>query len=97
MDIVASVFDAAVKCVLYAMLLACYMFPSVVALLRRHCKVEGIILLNFALGWTIVGWFAALAWAGTERRGRRWFTAPGEREVTERWYVRRRPRAPRIP
>jgi hypothetical protein len=53
----------------YVLFFALYLIPTWVALLRHHRRWEGIALLNFALGWTIIGWFAAMIWAGTESRG----------------------------
>ncbi len=42
-------------------LLALYFLPTLIA----HDKkgVAGIFLLNFFLGWTVVGYLVALAWA----------------------------------
>lgn len=39
-----------------------YFLPTIVAARRGH-RVVGMFLLNFFLGWTIVGWVALLAWA----------------------------------
>lgn len=49
-----------------------YLLPSVVAGLRSHRNVPALLALNLLLGWTIIGWVAALVWAlyrseGTER------------------------------
>lgn len=40
-----------------------YFVPSLVAFLRHIKTPQGPILLNIFLGWTIVGWVAALIWA----------------------------------
>lgn len=42
---------------------ALYLAPSAVALLRRHPRKVAIIALNLLLGWSGIGWIAALAWA----------------------------------
>jgi len=40
-----------------------YFFPTIVALLRDHHKLSAIAVLNLFLGWTFLGWVAALIWA----------------------------------
>lgn len=42
-----------------------YFVPSVVALVRDHPKYTPIVVVNFLLGWTLLGWVAALAMALT--------------------------------
>lgn len=39
-----------------------YFLPTVIASNRGH-HVAGILLLNFFLGWTVIGWFILLLWA----------------------------------
>ncbi|MGA7859256.1 MAG: superinfection immunity protein [Terracidiphilus sp.] len=44
-------------------LLALYLLPTIVASARHlYCRT-GIVLLNVFLGWTFIGWVAALIWA----------------------------------
>lgn len=43
--------------------LACYFLPLIVALHRGHSNALGIGLLNFFLGWTLLGWVGALIWS----------------------------------
>jgi hypothetical protein len=40
-----------------------YMLPSIVALLRNTNMVLLVILVNFFLGWTTIGWIVALIMA----------------------------------
>lgn len=40
-----------------------YFLPSIVALARSKRDLAGIVLLNFFLGWTMIGWVVALVWA----------------------------------
>ena len=40
-----------------------YLAPSIIAQRYQHPKQPVILMLNVALGWTIVGWFIALVWA----------------------------------
>ena len=47
-----------------------YFLPTLVAGYRRHRQTLAICLLNLLLGWTGLGWIAALVWSATavERR-----------------------------
>ena len=40
-----------------------YFLPSIVALARSKRDILLICLLNFFLGWTLIGWVIALLWA----------------------------------
>jgi hypothetical protein len=40
-----------------------YLVPTVIARNRRHPNARSITALNVMLGWTLIGWIAALAWA----------------------------------
>lgn len=42
---------------------AAYCLPIIVAAYRRHRRRPAIAAVNLLLGWTVVGWLAALAWA----------------------------------
>lgn len=42
-----------------------YMAPAMVAHARNHRHAGAITALNLLLGWTFVGWVAALVWALT--------------------------------
>jgi len=46
-------------------MLGLYMAPLIIATVRDHHCLPSIGLLNFAAGWTIAGWIAALAWSVT--------------------------------
>ena len=48
-----------------ALMAASYFLPLIIAWWRRHHNTLAIFVLNFFLGWTIVGWVAALVWAVT--------------------------------
>jgi hypothetical protein len=40
-----------------------YFLPSIIALARSKRDLGAIVLLNFFLGWTMIGWVVALVWA----------------------------------
>jgi hypothetical protein len=40
-----------------------YFFPTWIALFRGKRNKGSIFVLNFFLGWTLVGWVVSLAWA----------------------------------
>jgi hypothetical protein len=40
-----------------------YFFPSILAGYRNMRNSVSIYVLNFFLGWTIIGWIVALIWA----------------------------------
>jgi hypothetical protein len=40
-----------------------YFLPSIIALARNKRDITAILLLNFFLGWTMIGWVVALIWA----------------------------------
>jgi Superinfection immunity protein len=43
-----------------------YFLPFIVALARGKRDLLGIFLLNFFLGWTLIGWVVALIWAAKQ-------------------------------
>ena len=51
-----------------ALFLVCcvgYFLPSIVAWSRRVNARGGLYVLNLFLGWTVLGWIAALIWAAS--------------------------------
>jgi T4 superinfection immunity protein len=44
-------------------LLIAYFIPVIVAIARKHRFAPVIALLNILLGWTVLGWLAAMIWA----------------------------------
>jgi len=40
-----------------------YFLPSIIALARSKRDLLAIFLLNFFLGWSVIGWIVALIWA----------------------------------
>ena len=45
------------------LLCAVYLTPFIVAARMEHARIGGVLALNLALGWTGIGWIAALWWA----------------------------------
>jgi hypothetical protein len=50
---------------LFIAALLLYFLPALVAERRRHPNRTSIGVLNLLLGWTLIGWVAALVWACT--------------------------------
>lgn len=46
-----------------AIFLGFYFAPTLIAGHLKHRQFTGILLLNMLLGWTFIGWVAALIWA----------------------------------
>jgi hypothetical protein len=49
-------------------MLGLYTAPLIIAVARGHRRWPWIGFLNFAAGWTVVGWIAALVWSVTAIR-----------------------------
>ncbi len=43
--------------------LVLYFLPAIIAFARSKRDAMSILLLNFFLGWTAIGWVIALVWA----------------------------------
>ena len=39
-----------------------YFLPAMVAVTRQHPSLVALVTLNVLLGWTVLGWIAALMW-----------------------------------
>ena len=48
--------------------LLAYLLPSAIAYWRSARQTAAIAATNLLLGWTILGWIGALAWALANRR-----------------------------
>ena len=49
--------------ILLAIAFVAYFLPTFIASRREHPNGTGIFLLNLFLGWTFIGWLAALIWS----------------------------------
>jgi hypothetical protein len=57
---------------MFVMLLVIYFVPTVIAIGRGHRNATPIVLLNILLGWTFLGWVAALIWSASNNGERKW-------------------------
>lgn len=51
------------------MLIIPYFIPSIIAFSKKHYNATGVLLLNLFLGWTLIGWIAALIWSFSNAYG----------------------------
>jgi hypothetical protein len=47
----------------FVVAVALYFVPSIIAAARGHHQLGPILVINFLLGWTFLGWVVALAWS----------------------------------
>jgi hypothetical protein len=40
-----------------------YFLPTIIALVRERHDKFAIFLVNFLLGWSVIGWIVSLVWA----------------------------------
>lgn len=40
-----------------------YFIPSITAVMNKKKNKQSIFIVNLFLGWTVIGWVVALAWA----------------------------------
>src|SRR5262249_51267382 len=59
----ASVLAAAIASTLVFLSVAIYVLPTLVAIRRHDQHAFDIAVLDIFVGWTIVGWAAALIWS----------------------------------
>jgi Superinfection immunity protein len=45
--------------------LGVHFLPTIIAFRRNHHNKVAIFLVNLFLGWTVLGWVAALVWSAT--------------------------------
>ena len=48
---------------LVVLIFVLYFLPALIAFLRNHKNKLAIFLLNFLLGWTVLGWVGSLVWS----------------------------------
>ena len=62
-DPAGSMIDIGLRFAKQLAIVLVYLAPSIIAQKYRHPKQPVILMLNVALGWTIIGWIVALIWA----------------------------------
>jgi hypothetical protein len=50
----------------FILIIGLYFLPFIVAIGKKKKNSGAIFILNFFLGWTIIGWVVALTWAFTK-------------------------------
>ena len=61
-----SPFQAFQGFLLIFLLVGLYVVPTIIGFRRGHQNAAAIAALNLLLGWTLLGWVAALVWALTD-------------------------------
>lgn len=57
--------DMTIGLITLGILIGLYLMPALIAHARDHHNATPITILNIALGWSLLGWIAALIWATT--------------------------------
>ena len=60
-----------------------YFLPTIIGFARKKDNKISILLLNFFLGWSLIGWVAALVWATSK-----------DKVAVQHIYVQQAPPAP---
>jgi hypothetical protein len=63
-----------------------YLAPAMIADARERKDAFAVTIVNVLLGWTVIGWFAALLWARhpvSDRRALKHFTRRAQRAVAK--------------
>lgn len=55
--------DAVVFLFIIGLAIFVYLLPAFVAMQRKHTNTTAICVLNILVGWSFIGWVAALVWA----------------------------------
>jgi hypothetical protein len=76
--------DATGAFVLFMIPVVVYFLPLIVAINRGHEDRTRIGVLNLLLGWTVIGWIAALVWATTGRKESMLLQAGGDQALSSR-------------
>lgn len=52
-----------ISVIIFLIAVGLYFLPTIIAAARRLPDVIQVALLNFFLGWSVIGWIIALIWA----------------------------------
>jgi membrane protein implicated in regulation of membrane protease activity len=72
------------------LLLVLYLLPVILAYSLGSSYAKGILILNLTLGWTILGWLAALIWAILSGNGGSFDEPAGDDSPTRQQNTERR-------
>ncbi len=61
----STLFISLVTIVGIIMLIGLYFLPTIIAGFRKKTNFTSILLLNFFLGWSLIGWVVAIVWAAS--------------------------------
>jgi hypothetical protein len=64
-------FSALAGIVFLLVALGLYFLPTIIVISRNHHNASAIGILNLLLGWTFLGWVAALVWSLTATDSRK--------------------------
>ena len=70
-----------VTCFVIVVAVVLYFLPSLVASNRKHPQQGPILIVSLLLGWTLIGWVVALAWAAAGESGQRKGRCPHCKEI----------------
>jgi hypothetical protein len=65
----ASVLEMPAMMSFILFLIAMYWLPTLIAIVRQTPSALGVAMLNFFLGWTVIGWIMALVLALASHAG----------------------------
>lgn len=55
--------EALLALILVALVVGAYFLPTIVGIVRKVPNIGSVVVINFFLGWTLVGWVVSLAMA----------------------------------
>lgn len=55
--------DTVVALFIIGLAIFVYLLPAFVAIHRKHVNTNAICVMNILVGWSFIGWVAALVWA----------------------------------
>ena len=53
----------ALALIVIGLMFIAYFAPTIAAISFDHKNIAPIVIINVLLGWTLIGWVVALAWA----------------------------------
>lgn len=69
MEILPVISVLAFSSIFFVFIITLYFLPTIIAYKREHAYKGIILLVNFLLGWTFIGWAGALVWSFIDTDG----------------------------